>query len=595
MLDTPVASAMLVPPALIHRLDEAFRLLDEQGKSGQEPSTALWKLERLVDDGEPWLGRDAALAEKGYALLEPRWHHEVRRLACTWLTLFPSAETARRLADVALDESAPRPVRDQAAWSLGYRQSRAHPQSVRWSEDAVRVADEALVTLAERSTAAGKIALEQLPIALRHVQSPALFEVLAKAPLLWGAAYESFLDEPLARVLLERLDELPEKDQPRALRVAAATLGAEAVPLLVAKSHDAPMGDRLELLMLALTFGGEAHLPALEALLAPMQTAGLFRQRAKWHLQNPSVVPLVRALRVARSTGVLAGGERAAACAKAADDFAALTPFQRHAEAYLYDLWACMVNGSGDPERARALGNAHPESREQVKALFVRDLAARGRTKQLTALAQELEAVEAGAFWLAVHGRPFAALELAATSRLQTPEVVAARVLALYRAGRPDLAERVFKEEPPPSEIVNLEALPPFPGPHERWLAEHAPSHAPATTALVRGLDAVIELGEAAPQGAEADATSLGVVGALERHLARPIEGATIYLAGDFPPGSKEQHAEAAIARGARLVSGPFPGTDYYVMGETCLVTTVSQLERQGTRRLRNSELGISW
>jgi hypothetical protein len=293
------------------------------------------------------------------------------------------------------------------------------------------------------------------------------------------------------------------------------------------------------------------------------------------------------------------GSERAAACATAADDFAALTPFQRHAEAYLYDLWACMVNGAGDPARARVLGNAHPESREPVKALFVRDLAARGRTKQLTALAQELEAVEAGAFWLAVHGRPLAALELAASSRLQTPEVVAARVLALYRAGRPDLAERVFKEEPPPSEIVNPEALPPFPGPHERWLAEHAPphdpSHEPATTALVRGLDAVIELGEAAPEGAEADATSLGVVAALERHLARPIEGSTIYLAGDFPPGSKEQHAQAAIARGARLVSGPFPGTDYYVMGETCLVTTVSQLERQGTRRLRNSELGVSW
>jgi hypothetical protein len=42
---------------------------------------------------------------------------------------------------------------------------------------------------------------------------------------------------------------------------------------------------------------------------------------------------------------------------------------------------------------------------------------------------------------------------------------------------------------------------------------------------------------------------------------------------------------------GARLVNGPFPGTDYYVHGDWCLVQTIAQLERQGARRLRPGEL----
>ena len=56
---------------------------------------------------------------------------------------------------------------------------------------------------------------------------------------------------------------------------------------------------------------------------------------------------------------------------------------------------------------------------------------------------------------LAIWGRPLAALELAATARLHTPELVFARALACYRAGRPDLAERILAEDLPPSEIVD--------------------------------------------------------------------------------------------------------------------------------------------
>ncbi len=47
----------------------------------------------------------------------------------------------------------------------------------------------------------------------------------------------------------------------------------------------------------------------------------------------------------------------------------------------------------------------------------------------------------------------------------------------------------------------------------------------------------------------------------------------------------------AGEAAGARLVAGPFPGTDYYIHGDVCLVQTIAQLERQGARRLRSGEL----
>lgn len=272
-----------------------------------------------------------------------------------------------------------------------------------------------------------------------------------------------------------------------------------------------------------------------------------------------------------------------------------MTAFQRHPEFYLYELWATVVQGCKDLDRARTLCTLRPEFRKELTDLHLHDLARRGRVTQLVAAAQTLESVEDGAYWLAIYGKPFTALELAATSRFNTPRVATARTLALYRLGRPDLAARMLAEELPPGAVTSLEQLPTFPGDHERWMVEHHPDLDPATTALVRGMDAVVALGRPASEGSELDSFSFETVGALERWLARPIDGATVYLAGDFPGDSKERHAEAILERGGRLVDGPFPGTHYYVMGLTCLVTTVAQLERQGTRRIRNEELGLSW
>ena len=345
------------------------------------------------------------------------------------------------------------------------------------------------------------------------------------------------------------------------------------------------------MLFLAIGLGGEQHLGRLEDTLAGMKFADLLRQRAKWHLAHRGVVPTVRGLKVARATAVLPIAERPVKCRQAADDLGALTKFARHPEAYLYAMWGWMVRGAADPVRARELVSAHPESQKLVRELYLEDLAKRGRVKQLTAAAQTLKGADLGALHLAINGRPFAALELAATARLQTPELVCARALACYRGGRPDLMQRILAEDMPPSEITDDESLKPFPGPHEQWMIERAPALQPAIAALAAGQAGVIGLAKPAAHDAEADQPTIEPTFAVVRRLGRGLPGSTVYLAGEFKYMNKDAIAKAVEAAGARLVNGPFPGTDYYVHGDWCLVQTIAQLERQGARRIRHGEL----
>ncbi len=576
-----------VPPGIRYRVRDVFGMLPKQG--GALEGVPAERLARLLEEGEPWLGAEPGLAELGYWMIGANQSVELRRRGCMWLAMFPSLETAQRLAAVALDPAAPTPVREQAIWALGFRQVRAMHPATRWPAEAIQVADEALVKIADTAASTGKVASEQLPFALRHVQWEGASAIYARAPSLWGNALECFASPALARVVLVCLDDLPPQHRVRALRLVAAVLGEEAVPMLLARSSQAPIEEKLEMLFLVIALAGEGKLGVLEAALQGIQFADLLRQRAKWHLQHPGVVPTVRALRIARSTATLPADERAAKCAAAADDLGALTRFARHPEAYLYRLWGWMVRGSGDPVRARELVAAHPESQRLVRDLYLTDLARRGRVKQLTAAAQTLQGAELGAMHLAMWGRPLAALELAATARQQTPELVFARALACYRAGRPDLTERVLAEDLPPTEIVDDTALPAFPGPHERWLLLHAPDQATTLAALVGGLNGVIAGARPAPFQSEPDTASIEPIEAVTRRLGRSLPGSTIYLAGEFH--DKARIIAAVEKAGARLVAGPFPGTDYYVHGEVCPVQLVAQLERQGARRLKSGEL----
>ncbi len=592
MADLPVALGPLdaVPPALRYRVREVLGGLPVEG--GPLEGVALEKLARLVADGEPWLGADPSLADVGYWMIQPRHAIELRRRGCVWLSRFPSAETSKRLAAVARDAATPPPLRDQAIWALGWRQLRELHPATRWPTEAIALADEVLTELADAATDAGKIASGQLAPALRHVQADAASAVYARAPALWADALECFATPALARVLLVCLDDIPAPHRVRAVRLVAAVLGEEAVPMLTVRgSHGAMTSERLEMLYLTIALAGEARLGAFEDALRGMKSIDLLRQRAKWHLAHRGVIPTVRGLRVARSTAVIAPDQRRTACALAADDLGALTKFARHPEANLYAMWGWMVRGSGDPARARELVAAHPESQQLVRDLYLEDLAQRGRVKQLTAAAQTMRVPDLGALQLAIHGRPIAALELAATSRSHTPELVCARALACYRGGRPDLAARLLAEDLPPSEIVDDAGLEPFPGPHERWLIEHAPDVRPALRALAGGVASVVALAKSSLDDSEPDPPTIEPIAAVARRLGRGLVGATIYLAGEFVKLNKDAIAAAVERVGARLVTGPFPGIDYYVCGDTCPVQTIAQLERQGTRRLHRGEL----
>ena len=582
-----------VPPALRFRVNEVLGLLPAEG--APLDGVAAERLARLMEDGEPYLGVDPALAEVGAWMIGARQAPELRRRGCRWLAMFPSAEAARRLAAIALDKGAPPQVRDQAIASLGGRQVRAmHPQT-RWPAEAVQIADEALVRLAEAATAEGRIASDRLPHALRHVSADALSAVLARAPGLWGDALECFATPPLARVLLVSIDDIPPRHRLRALRLIAATLGEEAVPLMLARARAADPDDGLEMLFLAIGSGGEAHLPRLEeAIASGGAPARLLRERARWHLANRGVVPTVRGLRVARATALIPPEDRAARCGQAADDLRALTPFARHPEPYVYAMWAWMVRGAADPGRARELVAAHPASQRIIRDLSFEDLARRGRVRQLVAAAHELGGADVAALQLAMWGRPFAALELAAAAPHHTPELACARALACYRAGRPDLTDRLLAEDPPPAELTSAAAPPRFPGPHEQWLLVRSGAARPALGALDSGRPAVIALARPAPHDADPDATSLEPIAAVERRLGRGLRGATVYLAGEHKPPAREELAAALAAAGARIVDGPLPGTDYYVEGDACPVQLVARLERDGLRRLRRGDLGSS-
>jgi hypothetical protein len=568
-----------IPPALAARVEGLVKRLDL--------ATAA-EVEDVLVLATPWLAAAPALAEVGVALLDPRHEVAKRALGCAWLAKLPGVDTAKRLAVVALDAAAPPNVRDAAIAALGARAVHDGHPSTWWPPDAVQIADDALFKLADAMVADGRIASRSLPRALRHVASEASSAVIARAPSLWGDAIECFATPALARVLYVAIDDLPARHRLRALRLIAAALGEEALPLLRARSaRDA--GERLEARLLAVAVGGEAELPALDDLLLAQLSTELIdaaRGRARWHLANRSVVPSVRGMRVARVTATLPVDSRAAACGRGADDLAALAAFERYADAEVYAAWAWLVRGAGDPARAAVLVDAHPPARSRVVGLYLTELARRGRVRALVDAAHAEAAVDRGALLLAIHGRPLAALALADVAPAHTAELCCARSLALYRAARPVLAERVIAEDLPPAEVVAGE-LAPFPGVDERWRIANAPADRPALAAIVGGVAAVRALAQAAPDDAEPDATTLAPIVRVERRLARELRGAVVYVAGSAASGVRETLAAA----GARVVAAPLPDVDFFIAGAELPAEVVARLERAGARRLRGAEL----
>ncbi|HEY1814367.1 MAG TPA: hypothetical protein VGG74_18575 [Kofleriaceae bacterium] len=578
-----------VPPHLAYRVRSLVAALPAKGTALD--AALLERLGRLEADGEPWFGAEPALAEVGAWMTESRHGMELRRRGCEWLAMFPTVDSVKRLAAIAADLQTPPPVREQAIRSLGDRELGAKHPSTRWQPEAVQLADEALVKLADAATSAGNVASEALPIAMRHVQWEGAFATFARAPGLWGAALECYASPALARVLLVCFEDIPAIHRGRAMRLVAATLGEGAVPMLLAREPRAALDDRLEILLLVVALVGESALGQLEDAVRGQPNADLVRARAKWHLQRRGVIPTIQALRVARATAVIAPADRERLCGGAADDLAAAVKFARYTEPFYYAQWAQLVRLSRDPARARELVVAHPESMRLVGELYLADLARRGKVAQLAEAARSLGAEDVGAMQLALWGRPLAALELSQAARRHTPELAYARVLACYRAGRVDLAERLVADDPPPAAPVDDSAIAGFPGANERWLVANAADARPALVALAGGLAVIAANGKPAPFDAEPDATSLEPFAHLARRVARSLAGATVYVAGELEYMAKSALAEKVAKVGARLVGAPYPGTDYYVRGNACPAEVIAELERHGARKLDEGAL----
>ena len=595
-----------VPPGLRYRLRDALALV--AGSARVAPALdaiADERLARLYADGEAWLGADPSLAEVGAWMIDARNAPALRRRGCAWLALFPTVDAVQRLAALAADPGAPFAVREAAIAALGDRELRGKHAATRWDAHAIQLADEALVRLADAATAAGAVASEALPIALRHVQWEGAFAAFARKPGLWGAALECYASPALARVLLVCLEDIPPPHRTRALWLVAAVLGDEAVPTLLARAARAAPADAVELHLAIVALAGEVALGGLEDALRGHPEIESMRRRAKWHLAHRGAVPTVRALRVARATAVLAPDDRARLCGDAADDLAAQARFARFDEPELYAAWAWLARGSGDPARCREIAHAHAASQPIVGELYLIDLARRGKLRELARASRDLAAIDQGALQLAIWGRPFAALALAESAEQHSAERVVARALGCLRAGRGDLALRILAEDLPPAEIVDEDGVasaPAFPGPHEQWLAANAPDARPAVTALVAaladgGASALAALGacgKPAPFDAEPDLAApdaFAPIAALSRRLARGLRGATVYLAGDVAYAAKGTLAAAIERAGARLVGAPYPGTDFYIAGDACPPELAAQLERLGARRLRDGEL----
>ncbi len=594
--DIPVIGAMTaLPPALRYRVLDAVAALASQHPPARDDQHD--RLARLLDAGVGWLGADPSLADIGRWMIA-RADPALRRFGCRWLAMFPTVESIERLVAIVDDAEAEPALRRCAIEAIADRQLRDRHPGTTWTPEAIQLADDALFRIADLATTERRLPFTTFPDALRHVQSNEIAAVFARSPALWGGALECFATPPLARVLAVSIDDIAPRHRVRVLRLIAATLGGDSMPLLIARaaSTSAAIEERLESAFLTIALEGEPHLPRLETVLRDVRDPELSHARARWHLANPGTIPAVSGLRIARSLATLPVAERTARCERAADDLGALVRFTRH-EPGVYELWSWMVRGAADPARAYELVAAHPASLSNVRELYLAELARRGRVRQLLIAAQATPDV--GALQLAIRGRPLAALELAATATVHTPELACARALACYRAGRPDLTELVLAEDLPPAELTDDERANPFPGPDETWRVEHAaPSEHRAIrdvaiAALAGGREAVIALAHPAHHDAEPDATSLDGVGAVARRLRRDLRGAAVYIAGELKAPERIAALAALERAGARVVAGPSPGTELYFAID-CPPHVIAELERRGLRRLDTSDLEVT-
>jgi tetratricopeptide (TPR) repeat protein len=495
------------------------------------------------------LPRFPELADVGFAMLAPDRSLEERIQACVWLTLFPSEEMVDALARLLLDDGTPTPLRDQAAWSLGFRQAHERHEALVWPGAALARANDALLEAWRRGLAAW---LPELAPASRHVDDPRLFAWMSEHLDDAWPAIEAFADANLARAVLQRLATVPEEHVHRAIRLAAHTLGTEAADPLVAYARDAPVSPGLEALFAAVAVGSTAALDALDSDIAEMAFPGPSRTKRDAHLASGGVSFHVRALRAARTTAALDLCERRAACVAACADFAQLARMDAIHESYLYAMWRHVAFGARhDPSVILACVEGSPQALAQLPALaepYLVALCAAGRFQDAARVAAD-EGLHGRAAWEAArYGRPFTALGIAASARERTVASVAGEALASFLVGRLDLAQAAL-------ESFEADA-------QTRWSA-HDTCDSVARGVLERDVVALATLCVPAPAAADADFVDMACIDAAERRICPRLEGRCIYLAG-FRDASSARRALEGL--GARVVDAPFGKVDLCVV-----------------------------
>jgi tetratricopeptide (TPR) repeat protein len=509
------------------------------------------------------LPRTPELACVGFAMLAPDRSVEERRQACVWLTLFPSDEMVDALAGVLLDERTPAPLRDQAAWSLGFRQAQERDDALLWPTTAIARANDAIVEAWHRGLGAS---LPELLAASRHVDDPRLFAWMGEHLDEAWPAVEAFADAGLARAILERLATAPEEHVHRAIRLAAHVLGAEASDPLTRYAREAPVAPRLEALFAAVALGSTGALDALDAAIAQMAFPGPSRAKREAYLASGGASYHVRALRAARTTATLPAPERRAACVAACADFARLSRIDAIHEAYLHSLWRHVAFGARDAESVIGCAEGSPQALAKLPALaepYVVALCKAGRFRDAASTAVDAGLAGRAAWELARHGRPFAALRVAASVRERTVWSAAGESLASFLAGRVDLAQAALDTFEP-----NAQAL---------WDA-HDTADPVARAVLERDIVALASRSVAVSadadthvrkpdrrEGADADTDvfDMACLDEAERRLRPRLDGRCVLLAG-FTDRSAPRAALEAL--GARVVDAPFGRVDVCVV-----------------------------
>jgi len=231
----------------------------------------------------------------------------------------------------------------------------------------------------------------------------------------------------------------------------------------------------------------------------------------QYHAAHPRQFATERGLELARRTATLSPEVARESCRSAAEplfEYASLAYASDHAHV---EFLAHLVHASGDAALTLRLFDQYPDLFGTLQAPLPAPLAAlagAGRFSALERLAQSSGEFAKASWELARHGRPFRALAL--VRAVAEPDVwsTAARALALFTAGRPDLAQQVVTRALPAPVLGDG----PFPGAEERYLMDSAKAPTPLAALVHQEAHELLQYVRPSAPGAEPDRVDMSLL-----------------------------------------------------------------------------------